>query len=194
MKIKHLAKPIHKKMKDIFLICSLLISTSIFSQSYSPVDSLSKVHFVIKNFGINTGGDLSDIHGKIHFLPENPSESHFNTTVSVSTIDTDNSMRDNNLKSDEYFDAAKYPKISLVSTKIEKTNKTGEGYFYFTGNLTIKGITKPVSFPFQAKAQNNGYLFTGNFQIDRTEFGVGEKNIVLSNLVAVTLSVFAKKD
>lgn len=194
MKIKHLAKPIHKKMKDIFLICSLFISTSVFSQNYSPVDSLSKVHFVIKNFGINTGGDLSEVSGKIHFLPENPSESHFNTTVSVSSIDTDNSMRDNNLKGDEYFDAAKYPKISIVSTKIEKTNKTGEGYFYFTGNLTIKGITKAVSFPFQAKAQNNGYLFTGNFQIDRTEFGVGEKNIVLSNLVEVTLSVFAKKD
>lgn len=181
-------------MKKVCLLFSLIISINVFSQNYSPVDSLSKVHFVIKNFGINTGGDFSNLSGTIHFLPENLSESHFNVSVSASTIDTDNSMRDNNLKSDEYFDAAKYPKITLVSTKIEKTNKTGEGYFYFTGNLTIEGITKAISFPFQAKAQNNGYLFTGNFQIDRTEFGVGEKNIVLSNLVAVTLSVFAKKD
>lgn len=181
-------------MKKAFLICSLFISINIFAQNYSPVDSLSKVHFVIKNFGINTGGDFSNLKGNIRFLPESSSESHFDVSVSASTIDTDNSMRDNNLKSDEYFDATKYPKISLVSTKIDKTNKTGEGYYYFTGNLTIKGITKVISFPFQAKAQDNGYLFTGNFQIDRTEFGVGEKNIVLSNLVAVTLSVFAKKD
>ena len=181
-------------MKKAFLICLLFVCTNIFAQNLKLIDSTSKVHFVIKNFGINTGGDLSQIKGKIHFLPNNLQASHFDVSVAVSTIDTDNSMRDSNLKSDEYFDAAKYPEISLVSTKIAKTNKTGEGYYYFTGNLTIKGITKEISFPFQAKAQGDGYQFTSNFQIDRTAFGVGEKNIVLSNIVAVTLSVSTKKD
>jgi polyisoprenoid-binding protein YceI len=181
-------------MKKAFLISSLFISINIFAQNYSPVDSSSKVHFVIKNFGINTGGDFSNLKGTIHFSPANPSKSHFNVSVSASTIDTDNSMRDSNLKSDEYFDVTKFPEISLVSTKIDKTNKTGEGYFFFTGNLTIKGITKAISFPFHAKAEDDNYLFTGNFQIDRTAFGVGEKNVVLSNIVSVTLSVTAKKD
>ena len=182
------------KMKKVFLISSLFISMNIFAQNYSPIDSLSKVHFVIKNFGINTGGDFSNLRGTIHFSPESLSDAHFSVSVSVSTIDTDNSMRDNNLKGDEYFDAAKFPQISLVSTKVDKTNKTGDGYFYFTGNLTIKGITKPISFPFQAKAEGNGYLFTGNFQIDRTAFNVGDKNVVLGNIVSVTLSVMAKKE
>ena len=181
-------------MKKAFLICSLFVCTNLFSQNYTPVDSTSKVHFVIKNSGINTGGDLSGLKGKIHFLPNNVSESHFAVSVSVSTIDTDNGMRDANLKSDEYFDAAKYPEISVGSTKIGKTNKTGEGYYYFTGNLTVKGITKEISFPFQAKAQGDGYEFTSNFQIDRTAFGIGEKNIVLSNVVNVTLSVSTRKD
>ena len=180
-------------MKKLF-IYFLFITVTAGAQNYTPVDGGSKVHFVIKNFGINTGGDFTKLGGKIIFSPENPSTSIFDVTVSSSTVDTDNSMRDKNLAGDEYFDAAKFPIIHLVSTKIEKTNKTTDGFYYFTGNLTIKGITKTISFPFQAKKVNNDYLFTGNFEIDRTDFGVGEKNIVLSNKVALTLSVTAKQN
>jgi len=164
------------------------------AQNYTPTDAGSKVHFVIKNFGINTGGDLSGIKGIIDFFPDNLAECKFDVTVAVSTINTDNGMRDKSLVSDEYFDATKFPLIHLISTKISKTNKTEDGFFYFIGNLTIKGVTKPISFPFQAKKINGDYLFTGNFQIERTDFGVGEKNIVLSDEVAVSLSVLAKKN
>ena len=179
-------------MKNI-LVCLLFICVNTGAQNYTPADAGSKVHFVIKNFGINTGGDFTGLKGEITFLPENLSESKFSVTVSTTTIDTDNSMRDKSLVSDEYFDAAKFPVLQLVSTKIAKTNKTADGFYYFTGNLTIKGITKTISFPFQAKKVNGDYLFTGNFEIDRTEYGVGEKNIVLSNKVLVSLSVTAKK-
>ena len=176
-----------------YLFASILfISVNSSAQNYTPTDVGSKIHFVIKNFGISTGGDLKDLKGEINFLPDNLAVCKFNVTVDVSTIDTDNQMRDKNLVTDEYFDAAKFPVIRLVSTKIEKTNKTTDGFYYFTGDITLKGITKPISFPFQAKKINNGYLFTGDFNIDRTDFGVGEKNIVLSDKVAVTLSVTTK--
>ena len=78
--------------------------------------------------------------------------------------------------------------------KIEKTNKTAAGFYYFTGNLTIKGVTKSISFPFQVKEEKDGLLFTGSFEMNRLDFGIGEQSIVLSNQVAVTLSVFAKKN
>lgn len=181
-------------MVKVLLTCLLFISLNVTAQSYTPVDSSSRVHFVIKNFGIATGGDLGKLKGNITFSPENLSAATFNVSVAVSTIDTDNSMRDKSLVGDEYFDAEKFPLISIVSTKVEKTNKTATGFYYFTGNLTIKGVTKTISFPFQAKEQNDGYLFIGNFKINRTDFGVGEPNIVLSNQVDVNLSVFAKKN
>ena len=176
------------------LLCLLFISIKSDAQSYTPVDSASKVHFVIKNFGINTGGDLSDLQGDIHFVPEKMSACRFDVTVSVKTIDTDNEMRDKSLVSHEYFDAAKFPVIRIVSTKIDKTNQSGSGFYYFNGTLTIKGVTKNIAFPFQAKKVEDGYLFTGNFDIDRTTFGVGEKNMVLSSNVAVSLSVTTKKN
>lgn len=191
--MKHLAN-LNITMRSIYLfILILFIAANTSAQNYEPIDAQSKVHFVIKNFGINTGGDFSGLKGIIHFFPDSLAGCTFDVSVAASTIDTDNGMRDKNLVGDEYFDAAKYPVIQLVSTKITKTNKTDSGFYYFTGNLTIKGVTKTINFPFHAKKINDNYLFTGNFDIDRTVFGVGEKSMVLSNKVTVSLSVASKE-
>ena len=191
--MKHLAKlKIIMKLMPLFILVPFIAANTL-AQNYEPIDAQSKVHFVIKNFGINTGGDFTGLKGTIHFFPDSLSGCGFDVSVAASTVDTDNAMRDKSLVSDEYFDAAKYPIIQLVSTKITKTNKTDSGFYYFTGNLTIKGVTKTINFPFHAKKINDGYLFTGNFDIDRTVFGVGEKSMVLSNKVTVSLSVMSKK-
>jgi polyisoprenoid-binding protein YceI len=192
--MKHLAKLNTMTMLKSFLVFTLFIAIGTSAQNYKPVDAGSKVHFVIKNFGIATGGDLSGTEGKIYFSPDSLSECSFDVTVASSTVNTNNGMRDKSLVSDEYFDATKYPLLRLVSTKIGKTNKTDSGFYYFTGNLTIKGVTREISFPFEAKKINDDYVFTGNFEIDRTQFGVGEKSMVLSNYVAVSLKVIAKKN
>ncbi|HXS55545.1 MAG TPA: YceI family protein [Hanamia sp.] len=176
------------------LFAIIFLSTAAAAQSYKPGDTGSKVHFVIKNFGINTGGDFTGLKGDIRFFPDDVTKSSVAVSVSTSTVDTDNGSRDKSLKSDEYFDAQKYPEISIVSTKIEKTNKTATGIYFFTGNLTIHGITKTISFPFQATKVKDDYLFTGEFEISRLDYGVGEKSAVLGNKVVVTLSVLAKKN
>jgi len=171
----------------------LLVSFAAVSQKYQPTDDGSKVHFIIQNFGIDTGGDLAGLAGDIKFVPANVTKSSFDVSVSVNTIDTDNENRDKHLKSKEYFDAETYPVITLKSTKINRTNKTSSGWYHFTGTLTMHGITKPVAFPFMATKKGNDYLFVGGFTIDRLEFGVGKSSSVLSNSVKVSISVLAKK-
>ncbi len=181
-------------MSRIFLFFSFLIfSFTAFSQKYKPANAGSKVHFTIKNFGISTGGDLSDLKGDINFVPANVTASSFNVSVSVSTIDTDNETRDKHLKSKEYFDEEKFPLITLVSTKINKTNKTKSGVYYFTGNLLMHCVTKQISFPFSIVQNGSDYLFAGSFIINRLDFGIGSASAVLSNSVKVSLSVLAKK-
>ena len=175
------------------LPCIVLISTAIDAQKYTPGDEGSKVHFTIKNFGIKTGGDLSGIKGEIFFFTSDLTACRFNVTVDASTVDTDNGSRDEHLKGGEYFDIEKFPVISITSSKIDKTNKTESGFYYFTGNLSIRGITKPLGFPFHVEKVNDTYLFTGDFEIDRLDFGVGDKSAVLSNSVNVSLSVLTKK-
>jgi polyisoprenoid-binding protein YceI len=59
--------------------------------------------------------------------------------------------------------------------------------------LTIKGTTKPVEFGFAATPQEGGYLFEGEFEINRLDYKVGDKSISLQDNVKVSLKVFAKK-
>lgn len=181
-------------MNKIFFIFNfLLLSFFTSAQKYIPVDQGSKVHFVIRNFGINTGGDLSGLKGDVIFTPANISASIFNVSVNVNTIDTDNGSRDSHLKSNEFFDAEKYPVITIKSTKINNTNKSKSGWYFFTGTLTMHGVTKPILFPFQATAKGTDYLFIGEFQINRLDYGVGTSSSVLSNTVKISLSVLGKK-
>ena len=180
-------------MKKVVLVLLLpLIALVSFSQQqYTPVDAGSKVHFVIKNFAIKTGGDFSGLKGAIMFDPAKLSTSSINVSVEVATIDTDSEMRDDHLKQDEYFDAAKFPTITFKSTKI--TPSSSAGRYYVFGNLTIKGTTKPVEFGFSATPKDDGLLFEGDFEINRLDYKVGDKSISLQDNVKISLKVFAKK-
>ena len=169
----------------VFLIMGML---SLNAQQYKPVDDKSEVKFTVKNFGLNTSGTLSSLKGTIKFDPSNLSGASFNVSVDVNTINTGISMRDNHLKGKEYFYTEKYSNISFVSTGVKPAN---DGYI-LTGQLTIKGVSKDISFPFTAVTQNGGMLFTGNFSIDRKDFDVGGGSAVLSNNVDVSLKVFAQ--
>ena len=102
-------------------------------------------------------------------------------------------MRDKDLKAKKYFDAETYPVITIKSTKVNRTNKSAAGWYYFTGTLTMHGVTKPIAFPFSATPKGTDYLFVGGFTINRLDFGVGGNSAVLSNTVKILLSVLAKK-
>jgi len=177
-------------MKRLIFIFSVFISAVTSAQTYSPVNNGSRVHFVINNFGIATGGNFSGLSGSIKFDPNNFAASDFDVSVDANTVDTDIESRDNHLRKAEYLDVKTYPRLLFKSTKVTKTNK--DGYFYMFGTFTIKGVTKEIKFPFTATAKDGGYLFEGSFKLNRRDFGVGGKSISLSDDLTVSLSVFAK--
>jgi polyisoprenoid-binding protein YceI len=177
-------------MKSILLIISCLFITGIaYSQQYHPEEASSKVHFVIKNFGIKTGGDFTGLKGSVVFDPKNLDKSKMDVTVDAASVDTDNNTRDSHLRKKEYFDAEKYPLIRFVSTRITQNKIVGR--FYIFGTITIKGVPKSVEFGFSATALSKGYLFKGEFTINRRDFGVGGSSISLSDNLTVLLSVTA---
>lgn len=180
-------------LKYPVLFIFLLVAINSQAQNYKPSDDGSKVHFIIRNFGINTGGDLRGLSGNVVFVPANLNVCTFDVSAEVKTIDTDNGSRDEHLRSSGFFDAEKFPLITIKSTKVNKTNRSATGWYYFTGSLTMHGITKIISFPFTATLTGNDYLFSGNFDINRLDYGVGENSSVMSKIVKVNLSVLAKK-
>jgi polyisoprenoid-binding protein YceI len=170
------------------LICLCSISI-IHAQQYQPVDDKSTVKFAIKNFGISTGGSFKGMEGAIEFDKANPEKTVFDISISSTTVNTDNSARDSHLRKEEYFDVVQFPKISFKS---EKVSTKGSNYTV-SGQLTIKGITKTIAFPFKATVTGEGYLFEGSFQLNRRDYKVGGNSFVLGDNVTVSLSVFAKK-
>lgn len=178
-----------KKMFGLILFAFSTIYSN--AQIFTPVDEGSKVKFVIKNFGINTGGTFEGLAGTIKFDPKNPTQASFDVGVDAQTVNTDSKMRDKDLRKEDYLDVEKYPTLTFKSTKVTKTNTNV--YLYLFGNLTIKGITKEIKFPFKATPKDDGYLFEGSFELNRRDFNVGGKSMSLSDVLTVNLSVFAKK-
>ena len=179
------------KKIQLILIASLFTLCS-FAQSYNVADAGSSVHFVIKNIGVKTGGDFTGLSGTVNFNPKALASSSMNVSVKSNTVNTSNGSRDKHLNKAEYFDTEKYPTITFVSTKISES--TVAGRYFVAGNLTIKGVTKPVQFGFSAAAAaGTAYVFAGEFEINRRDFGVGGNSMVLADKLKVSLSVTATK-
>jgi polyisoprenoid-binding protein YceI len=179
-------------LRKVFTALAIFGVVTAFGQNYTPTDAGSKVRFVIKNFGINTGGTFEGLAGNIAFDPANLGSASFNVSVDAKSVDTDIEARDNHLRKAEYFDVEKYPKLSFRSTKVTTTNK--EGYLYMTGVITIKNISKEISFPFKQTSKDGGILFEGEFNLNRRDFGVGGHSFSMSDDLNVELSIFAKKN
>jgi polyisoprenoid-binding protein YceI len=179
-------------MKSIkILFATLLISNFALAQTYLATDEGSKVHFTIKNFGIKTGGDFTGLKGTIVFNPKALATSSMNVSVDANSVNTDNGSRDKHLRKEEYFNVEKFPLLTFVSTKITESSTAGR--FFIFGNLTIKGVTKAIQFGFSATPSASGYAFTGDFEINRRDFGVGGSSAVMADKLKVTLTVSAKK-
>ncbi len=172
-------------MKTLFLISFFsFILPSLRFADIKPIDEDGAVTFTIKNLGINTSGELKGLKGSIHWDETNIAKSSMNVSVDVSTINTGIDMRDKDLQKDGYFDAAKFPQINFKSSSINATS--------VSGTLTIKGVSKSISFPYTVKKVNDGYMFEGDFSINRKDFGIGGSFTTLSNRVDVQLRVNAK--
>jgi polyisoprenoid-binding protein YceI len=131
------------------------------------------------------------LQGSIVFNPSNLAVASFKVTVDAGTVNTSNNSRDGHLKKEEYFNAASFPKISLVSSKIAVG--AVQGAYVFEGLLSIKGTKKSISFPFTAVPTAEDYLFSGSFKINKRDFKVGGSSLILSDNLTVILKVQAKK-
>ena len=136
----------------------------------------SEIGFKIKHLVISTvSGKFTSFEGKLEGDPEDFTQSQISFTADIDSINTGNEQRDGHLKSGDFFDSAKHPKLSFSSTAI--VNKNGSDY-KVTGDLTIRGTTKPITLNVDfGGIQNNmygqtvaGFEITG--KINRQEYGL----------------------
>jgi polyisoprenoid-binding protein YceI len=121
----------------------LLFAGSVLAQTTWTVDKAhSKLGFTVTHMMISeVDGTFNSFDAKITASKEDFSDATIELTADVNSIDTNVEMRDNDLKSASYFDAAQFPTLTFKSTSV---SKTGEKTFKVKGDLTMHGVTKPV--------------------------------------------------
>lgn len=167
-------------MKRTFIAAAItapLLSFTIAASSWKLDTSHAKLRFSITHLGINdVEGSFKTIDATITSDSEDLTNAKISFTADAKSIDTDSQMRDDHLRGEDFFDVAKHPTITFTSTSVTKGS---DGKYKVKGNLTMKGITKPVELTAtarygdhpMAKTRVAGVKVTGT--IDRTQFGIG---------------------
>ncbi len=141
--------------------------------SFDPVHS--SAIFKIQHMGVsNFYGRFNDIEGTYTLNASNPATNAFDIHVKTESVDTKDKKRDGHLKSPDFFNAAEYPTIDFKSSKV---TAAGNNKLSVTGDLTMHGVTKPVTAEviiFPAKQTPQGYKsgFETSFTVKRTDFGM----------------------
>jgi polyisoprenoid-binding protein YceI len=191
-----------KRILFCILMCALIASAQASDKAatYDITHVYSSVSFNITKFFFNEEGGFRQYSGKIFYDPDHPERSSVQMIVQAESIDTRDEGRDRALRSDNFFDVARYPTLSFVSTSVAPRQN---GMLDVAGDLTIHGVTKHITIPvrFLGTKQMQGWGgfigFDTVFTIDRTEFGVNGSSswsAILGKEVAVHLSIGAFRE
>lgn len=167
-------------MKKITLLAvAMALSTGLFAQTKWQVDKAhAKVGFTVTHLSLSeVDGNFKKFDASITSSKSDFSDAVFEMTTDVASVNTDNEMRDNHIKSPDFFDAAKYPQITFKSQTITKID---DKKYKLTGELTMHGVTKQVNLnltlngigkDMRTQKPIAGFKVTGT--INRNDFGVG---------------------
>jgi polyisoprenoid-binding protein YceI len=166
-------------MKKITLVAAaVLVSFASFAQTWKVDKAHSKIGFIVTHLLMSeVDGNFKSFDATLTSSKEDFSDAVFEVSADVASANTDNEMRDGHLKKEDMFNAEKFPKLTFKSTGI---TKVADKKFKLKGDLTIKGVTKPVTFDLSVtgtgKDQRSqkakvGFKITGT--VNRTDFGVG---------------------
>jgi polyisoprenoid-binding protein YceI len=192
-----------KKLISLALVATFYLS--VYAVTPFSVDTAhSNVGFIVP-----IAGGLAAVSGKfgqfslnLNFDETDITKSTVEATIKTDSINTGIAARDNHLKTADFFDAAQFPEITFKSKKVEKKGKM----HILTGDFSMHGVTKEISFPFaligncydqKAKTVAPPCGFSANLKIDRRDYGISyarkdDANFI-GNVIEVNLNLLAIK-
>jgi polyisoprenoid-binding protein YceI len=162
--------------------------------------SHSAAHFAIKHLVVSTvRGDMGPVSGTLQLDENDPTKSTVTATVDATAINTRDAKRDEHLRSPDFLDTGKYPTVTFTSTKVEAA---GDGTYKVTGDLTLRGVSKPVVLtvtgsptPVKDPFGNTKLGGSATTRIDRQDFGIAWSKsldaggLVVGNEVDITIDL-----
>ena len=153
----------------------------------------SELGFKIKHLMISSvSGSLKSFQAEVETDGEDFSTAQISLSADMASISTNNDLRDAHLRNSDFFEVEKYPELKFTSTRLEKTDSDT---FTLFGNLTIKGVTRPVKLNVECNGvtkdpwggERAGFVVTG--KINRSEWGVNFNSVLETGGVALSEEV-----
>ena len=135
----------------------------------------SKVEFVAAKVTRSHNGSFKQFSGAIDLVPNSLPGSRVTIDIQTDSVVTDEDGLTKHLKTPDFFDIAKYPKATFVSTKIEPSNAGGATH-NVTGNFELHGVRKSIAFPANIQVAPDSVAVNAEFSINRKDFGVVFQN------------------
>lgn len=160
------------------------------SQKYLITPESSKIEFVGSKVTGSHNGSFQKFSGTIDYIGETE-KSVVNITIDTASVKTDADGLTKHLQTADFFDVAKYPQATFVSTEIKRGGDKGASHTV-TGNLQLHGVTKSITFPATISVGPDGINVDSTFAINRKDFGInyagGADNLIRDEVV-MTLKI-----
>ncbi|HXS00353.1 MAG TPA: YceI family protein [Pyrinomonadaceae bacterium] len=163
-------------------------------QKYLITPQNSKIEFIGSKVTGSHNGSFGDFSGQIDYAGT-PEQSHVNITIKAESLTTDTPDLTKHLKTADFFDVAKFPEATFVSTSIKPGGEKGASHT-ITGNLTLHGVTKAVTFPATISVTPDVATVDSTFSINRKDFGInyaGQADNLIRDDVVLKLTIRASK-
>jgi polyisoprenoid-binding protein YceI len=154
----------------------------------------SKVEFVAAKVTRSHNGSFKQFAGAIDFVPNDAGSSYVTIDIDTASVVTDEPDLTAHLKTPDFFDVAKYPKATFVSTKI--TPNESSGTQTVTGNFDLHGVKKSITFPATLQIAPDSVSVNAEFSINRKDFGIvyaGKADDLIRDGVVIKLTIKAPR-
>ncbi len=182
---------------------SMTGSSTELSGTYKLDPTHTRLGFVARHAMVTkVRGSFSEFDGTLEIDAADPTRSRGSVVIKVDSVDTGVAQRDEHLRTNDFFDAPSFPEITFTSTRVDVL---GDGRFGVSGDLTIRGVTKPVTIELEHTGAakdpfgNDRIGFEGSTVINRKEWGVNFNapleagGVLVSEKVTLELDISAVK-
>lgn len=165
------------------------------AQTYVITPQNSKIEWIGSKVTGSHNGSFEKFNGQIHYTNNDPAQSHVQINIDATSVKADDPKLTEHLKTPDFFDVAKFAEAKFESTAIKAGGEKGATHT-ITGNLTMHGVTKSITFPATISVTPDVATVDANFAINRKDFGInypGAQDNLIRDEVVMTLRIRANK-
>ncbi len=181
------------------LVPALLLALPLAAQDSYKIDAVhSEISFKVRHLVAKTSGRFTKFEGTVNVDTKDITKSTVEVKIDAASVNTDNEGRDKHLRTADFFDVEKFPAITFKSTGVKEVSK---GMLEVTGDFTMRGVTKRITFPITNAGTRAGMrpgsvvagFIDGALKIKRQDFGITYGPGVLGDDIEISLNIEAGK-